>query len=212
VFLKREKVIIREAGVRLSLWLLVSALCLIAGRHAGFDEYGVAGESRFGTLVMAPAVSDNLALLFEKFDTELVLCLEGEQRGADLHVTNFRMPHIYTSETGRVQAASCQPGLAVLGTWHNHPAAGSALGSSNTQELERNCYLSRTDIDDFRRRTDALIAVVSCGPRTYAYWGRGDVERVEDDAVTLPAVPGQLVRSERGPDDPERRLTQARER
>lgn len=212
MFLKPERVTIGEAGVRLTLWLLVFALCLIAGRHAGFDEYGAAGETHFEKLVMAPAVSDNLALLFDKFDTELVLCLEGERRGVDLHVTNFRMPHIYASQPGRVQAASCELGSAVLGTWHNHPAPGSALGSSDTRELERNCYLSRTDIDDFRRRTGALIAVVSCGPRTYAYWGRGDVELVEDDAVTLPAVPGQLVRSERGPDDPERRLTQARER
>jgi hypothetical protein len=161
---------------------------------------------------MAPAVSDNLALLYEKFDTELVLCLEGERRGTDLHVTNFRMPHIYISEAGRVQAASCESSSAVLGTWHNHPAPGSLPGNSDTRELERNCYLSRTDIDDFRRRADALVAVVSCGPRTYAYWGRGDVELAEDDAIALPAVPGQLVRSERRADDPERRLTQARER
>lgn len=198
--------------MRRFLLLVIFASCLTAGGHAGIDEFGVPSGTHVGSLVMAPAVSDNLALLFEKFDTELVLCLEGERRGADFYVTDFRMPHIYASETGRVQAASCDPSPAVLGTWHNHPAPGSIPGNSDARELERNCYLSLTDIDDFRRRTDALIAVVSCGPRTYAYWGRRDVDLLEDDAVALPAVRGQLVRSEREPDDPERRLTQARER
>ena len=191
-------------------WLFIIAVSLVAGRPAAHSGY--AGGSEFGNLVLDPAISDNIALLFEQFDTELVLCLEGEWRGNDLYVTDFRMPHILVSETGRVQAAGCRSSARSVGTWHNHPAPASSFASSNPEVLARNCYLSRTDIIDFRRREDALVTVVSCAPRTFAFWRRSDVESAASDVAVLPPPPDQLVRSEIGSDPAASALTQARRR
>lgn len=175
-------------------WLLIVAASAAFTQPADPDGTGRASDY-FRNLVFEPNVSDNLALLFEKFDTELVLCLEGERRGVDLYVTDFRMPHIFMSETGRVQAASCSLGPRSVGTWHNHPSPYMRVVNSSPDILARNCYLSRTDITDFRRRTEAQVTVVSCAPQIYAYWRRGDVDSVGEVALLPPPV-GQLVHSE----------------
>jgi hypothetical protein len=99
-----------------------------------------------------------------------------------------------------------------VGTWHNHPPLGTSFATSNPESHARNCYLSRTDIADFRRRSDALVTVVSCGPHTFAYWRRGDVASAAEDVAMLPPPQKQLVRSEIGRDLQESPLTQARER
>ncbi|NIN70954.1 MAG: hypothetical protein GTO46_03245 [Gemmatimonadetes bacterium] len=193
-------------------WVLIVCVSLAAGQPAGHGTSGIASWHSFDQLVLSPAVSDNIALLFDQFDTEVVLCLEGERRGNDLYITDFRMPHILLSEMGRVQAAGCMPSRRAVGTWHNHPPLGASFATSNAEVRARNCYLSRTDIVDFRRRSDALVTVVSCGPHTFAYWRRGDVESAAEDAAMLPPPQEQLVRSEIGRDLQESPLTQARER
>ena len=176
-------------------WLLIVVVSAAFTQPAGPDTNGRANDY-FRNLVFEPKVSDNLALLFEKFDTELVLCLEGERRGVDLYVTDFRMPHIFMSETGRVQAASCKLGPRSVGTWHNHPSPYMRVVKSSPDVLARNCYLSRTDITDFRRRTEAQVTVVSCAPQIYAYWRRDDVESVVGEVALLPPPVGQMVHSE----------------
>ena len=176
-------------------WLLIVAASAAFAQPGGRDANSRANDY-FRNLVFEPKVSDNLALLFEKFDTELVLCLEGERRGVDLVVTDFRMPHIFMSETGRVQAESCKLGPRSVGTWHNHPSPYMRVVNSSSDVLSRNCYLSRTDITDFRRRTEANVTVVSCAPQIYAYWRRGDLESVVGEVALLPPPVGQLVFSE----------------
>ncbi len=190
-------------------WLMIAVASTMLGWHG--PGAGVAPDG-FRQLIFVPAVADNLALLFEKFDTELVLCLEGERRGDDLYVTDFRMPHILVSETGRVRAASCRPSPRSLGTWHNHPAPRFRLARANPALLARNCYLSRTDIHDFVRRRGALVTVVACAPRTYAYWRRRDVDGGRQDVALLPAPPGQLVRAEAAGGRETAGFTQARRR
>jgi hypothetical protein len=184
---------------------------LAVGRPAGFGSIGRA-DGEFKSLVLTPKVSDNIALLFGQFDTELVLCLEGEWRGDDLYVTDFRMPHILTSETGRVQASACRAGRKSVGTWHNHPSPGISLAVTNPDALARNCYLSRTDISDFQRRTEALVTVVSCAPNTFAFWRRSDVEAADGGLALLPPPEGQLVQSEGWDGSGTGSLTQARKR
>ncbi|UCC73020.1 MAG: hypothetical protein JSV86_00185 [Gemmatimonadota bacterium] len=191
-------------------WLLILSVSMVTGRPTGTS--GGAGGLIFDDLVLSPAVSDNIALIFEQFDTELVLCLEGERRGRDLYITDFRMPHILVSETGRVQAAGCRAGRRSVGTWHNHPYPGSSLVNSDPSLLARNCYLSRTDVVDFERRDDALVTVVSCAPQTFAYWKRSDVESMAGDLAVLLPPEGQLVHSEIGGNRLDRTLTQARKR
>ena len=192
-------------------WLLIVVASAAFTQPAGPDTNGRA-DDYFRNLVFEPKVSDNLALLFQKFDTELVLCLEGERRGVDLYVTDFRMPHIFMSETGRVQAASCKLGPRSVGTWHNHPSPYMRVVNSSADVLARNCYLSRTDITDFRRRTEAQVTVVSCAPQIYAYWRRGDVNSVVGEVALLPPPVGQLVHSEIQDDRGDGGLTQARGR
>ena len=192
-------------------WLLIGLTALTVGQPASLGTQASASLDDFQQLVLSPGVADNIALLFGKFDTELVLCLEGERRGTDLYVTDFRMPHILTSETGRVKAASCKPSRRTVGTWHNHPATGFNLVSASPEALARNCYLSRTDIRDFQRRRNALVSVVSCAPRTYAYWTRGDVESLSSDRALLMPPPGQLVQAELRENPHTSGLTQARE-
>ncbi len=198
--------------MRYASWAMIFCVSLAAGEPAGHGTGGIAGWHSFEKLVLSPAVSDNIALLFHQFDTEVVLCLEGERRGNDLHITDFRMPHILVSEMGRVQAAGCKPSRKAVGTWHNHPAPGTSFATSNPEALARNCYLSRTDITDFRRRADALVTVVSCGPHTFAYWRRSDVALAAEDVAMLPPPQEQLVRSEIGRNLQENPLTQARKR
>lgn len=193
-------------------WLLVIVVSFAVGQPTTFDANASAAAGGFGKLALAPAVSDNLALLFALAETELVLCLEGELRDGDLYITDFRMPHILVSEAGRVQAAGCRPTRKTVGTWHNHPAPGLAFAGSSPESLARNCYLSRTDIADFLRRTAALVSVVSCGPQTYAYWRRRDVEEAPGEVALLPPPPGQLVQAEARPDRGASDLTQARSR
>jgi hypothetical protein len=193
-------------------WVLIFCVSLAAGQPAGQGTTGIAGWHTFDRLVLSPTVSDNIALLFEQFDTEVVLCLEGERRGTELYITDFRMPHILASEMGRVQAAGCRPSRRAVGTWHNHPALGTGFATSNPNALARNCYLSRTDIADFRRRTDALVTVVSCGSRIFAYWKRSDVASAAEDVAMLPPPQAQLVRSEIGGHPQDSPLTQARKR
>ncbi len=188
-------------------WLIVVAASVALGHAAAGPDWTARGQ--FRRLVLSPAVADNLALLFDQFETELVLCLEGERRGADLHITDFRMPHILVSETGRVQASSCTGNSKVVGTWHNHPAPRLGLVAANPEIQSRNCYLSRTDITDFRRRKNAEVTVVSCAPHTYAYWRRSDLTAAETDVALLPPPAGQLVRSEIGDERRASELTQA---
>ena len=191
-------------------WVLVATISLALGDSGASERWSLGGG--FRDLVIAPAVSDNLALLFSQFDTELVLCLEGERRGNDLYVTDFRMPHILVSEHGRVQASGCSRHPRVVGTWHNHPAPARSLVSSDSRHLTRNCYLSRTDIKDFRGREEALVSVVSCAPSVYAYWKREDVEALDDDIALLTPPDGQLIQYETWNDLDASRLTQARRR
>ncbi len=192
-------------------WLLIVAASAAFTQPADPGATGRANDY-FRNLEFEPRVSDNLALLFEKFDTELVLCLEGERRGVDLVVTDFRMPHIFMSETGRVQAASCRLGPRSVGTWHNHPSPYMRVVKSRPDVLARNCYLSRTDITDFRRRSEALVTVVSCAPEVYAYWRRGDVDSVVGEVALLPPPVGQLVHAEIPDNREDGGLTQARGR
>lgn len=177
---------------------------------AGHSSARSAGDGAFRQLLLTPEVSDNLALLFKKFDTEFVVCLEGERRGDDLVVTDFRFPHILLSETGRVQAAACRPSRRALGTWHNHPAPRLSLVAGDASALARNCYLSRTDISDFQRRQGAHVTVVSCAPYTYAYWTRGDIVGASEDVALLPPPEGQLVQAEAVDSAQASDLTQAR--
>ncbi len=191
-----------------TIWLMAFAVsAALAHTAAGPDR---AARGQFRHLILLPAVADNLALLFNQFETELVLCLEGERRGEDLYITDFRMPHILVSETGRVQASSCNGNSKVVGTWHNHPAPRLGLVAAKPEVQSRNCYLSRTDIGDFRRRKNAQVTVVSCAPHTYAYWQRRDVEAAEADVALLPPPSGQLVRSEAADARRSSDLTQAR--
>jgi len=191
-------------------WLLIIAASAAVSQPVGTEVSSQVSLGQFRDLVFAPGVSDNLALLFEKFDTELVLCLEGERRGVDLYVTDFRMPHIFMSETGRVQAASCRLGPRSIGTWHNHPSPHLRMAASSPDVLARNCYLSRTDITDFRRRTEAQVTVVSCAPRIYSYWRRDDVGSAVGEVALLPPPVGQLVQWEAQGDQGTSDLTQAR--
>jgi len=194
-------------GLRWLLILVVAAV--VVGGHSGADR---GQPSAFRQLVLEPEIADNLALLFRKFDTEFVVCLEGERRGADLYVTDFRFPHILLSETGRVQAAACKPNERAIGTWHNHPPPHISLAASDMAALTRNCYLSRTDIADFQRRESAAVTVVSCAPYTYAYWTRDDLVAVGEDVALLPPSAGQLVEGEARDDAHASDLTQARRR
>lgn len=190
-------------------WLFVALIAAIVG---GQPTPRSDGQAAFRHLVLEPKVSDNLALFFHKFDTELVLCLEGERRGPDLFVTDFRVPHVLVSEAGRVQAAACRFSERNIGTWHNHPAPRLSLTAAEDAALARNCYLSRTDISDFQRREAARVSVVACGPRIYAYWKREDVDTTGTDVALLPPPPGQLVQVEGQLDAGAGALTQARRR
>ncbi|MDP2576363.1 MAG: hypothetical protein V3U38_01835 [Gemmatimonadota bacterium] len=193
-------------------WLIILTVSLGFGRTTADVGGDLSDASTLEQLVLSPAVADNIALIFKEFQRELVLCLEGERRANTLYITDFRMPHILISETGRVQAAGCKHEAGTVGTWHNHPSLGLNFSGISPESHARNCYLSRTDIRDFIRRRDAVVSVVSCAPHTFAYWWRGDVADGEAEVALLAAPEGQLitsgVRTERRAGD----LTQARSR
>lgn len=195
--------------MRRTTWLLTFGFCGLFASSVAFDAEAPA-EGPLEQLVIDSAVEDNLALLFTQFRTELVLCLEGEREGSTLRVTDFHMPHILLSEPGRVQATGCGANRRVVGTWHNHPGSSPGFLADSDATVRGNCYLSRTDIGDFLRRTDARVSVVACGPRTYAYWWRRDVEDLPSDLTLLAPPAHQLAQGRVREDTEAGNLTQAR--
>lgn len=147
--------------------------------------------TRFRALQLSPEVSDNLALIYEKFDTEVILCLEGETRGDVLEIVDFRIPHMVRSTPTGAAADTCLSDERFVANWHNHP---SEFGPA--REFTGNCYLSRSDMLDFLRDRDVMATLVACGPRTFAYWWKDDVAPYVNDKVILVPPEGQLVRSD----------------
>ncbi len=140
--------------------------------------------------VMAAQLADNLALLFERFgDSEFIVCIEGGvEASGDFSLRDFRMPHIaYSRATGAGvhPDGDCSQYADIIGTLHSHPA-------TYPQDRGRewgNCYLSRPDIVSWLDYSTYPYTMVMCGPRTWAWWHRSQVDR--DRVLALPP-PGQL--------------------
>lgn len=139
---------------------------------------------------MAAQLSDNLALLFEKFgESEFVLCIEGELVGtSELELRDFRMPHVSHSDRNGVgihPGGGCSQYADIIGTIHNHPPR---YPEDRGREWN-NCYLSRGDISSWLDNTQYPFTLVMCGPRLWAWWHRAQV-----DATRTLAFPpsGQL--------------------
>ncbi len=159
--------------------------------HAG-QPMSVSSAGVWSSLHFASDIEDNLALIFERFETEVILCLEGRTRGRWLEIVDFRMPHIRLSTPRSATSESCVQRGSFVGSWHNHPP-----DPWEPRGHRHHCYLSPPDIGDFVRQTWAHVTVVACGPRTYAYWWREDVVPVADEALILWPIDGQLVVGDR---------------
>lgn len=171
----------------LAVFTVLAALIGLWVRDSA-DPLRVARASGFRALVFDSEVEDNIALIFDRFETEVILCLEGRAHKQDLKIANFRMPHIRRSTVLGAASGSCPKGDRFIGTWHNHPPDPWEPGGHR-----HNCYLSPADIRDFVKQEWALVAVVGCGPRTYAYWWRSDVVPVAARVRIVWPVKGQIV-------------------
>lgn len=161
----------------LALWVTHSA-----------DPMRVSNGGIWRELVFAADLEDNLALVYERFETEVILCLEGRSRGRTLEIVDFRMPHIRRSTTRSAASESCARRGEFVGSWHNHPP-----DPWEPRGHRHHCYLSPPDIEDFMRQVWAQVTVVACGPRSFAYWWRHDVAPVADSALILWPLESQLV-------------------
>lgn len=184
-----------RAPTILAVFTVLTALVGLWVRDSA-DPMRVARASGFRDLAFDSEVADNLALIFDRFETEVILCLEGRAQRHDLKITSFRMPHIRRSTVLGASSGSCPRDERVIGLWHNHPADPWERGGH-----KHNCYLSPADIRDFVRQEWAVVTVVACGPRTYAYWWRSDVVPVADRARIVWPVKEQIVIGDPGAGD-----------
>ena len=139
---------------------------------------------------MSPQLADNLALLFDKFGrSEFILCLEGgTDDSGELELRDFRMPHMaYSRSTSAaVQPdGGCEQYDGVIGTLHNHPPTYP----EDSGRESNNCYLSRMDIMSWLKHSTYEYTTVMCGPRTWAWWHRSQVN--EEKVLAFPRE-GQL--------------------
>lgn len=170
----------------LAAGLLPAGLALWAAHSA--DPMRVSSGGAWSNLAFAADLEDNLALIYERFETEVILCLEGRSRARTLEIVDFRMPHIRKSTSRSAASESCAKRGRFVGSWHNHLPDPWEPGGHR-----HHCYLSPLDIEDFMRQAWALVTVVACGPRSYAYWWREDVAPRADSALILWPLEGQLV-------------------
>lgn len=142
------------------------------------------------SLEMTAQLADNLALLFDRFEqSEFILCLEGGfEATGELRLADFRMPHLaYSRSTsaGVYPDGGCAQYGGIVGTVHNHPVRNPA----DRGREWKNCYLSRTDIVSWLEHSNYEYTAVMCGPRTWAWWHRSQVN--EEKVISFPP-PGQL--------------------
>jgi hypothetical protein len=135
------------------------------------------GVAPVTNIAMTAQLSDNLALLFDRFgDSEFIFCIEAETTSSDeLEARDFRMPHIaYSRESGAAvrPEGGCSQYANIVGTLHNHPPA---YPEDRGREWS-NCYLSRTDITSWLEHSDYAYTLVMCGPRIWAWWHRSQVD------------------------------------
>ena len=136
-------------------------------------------------MIMTVQLTDNLALLFDKFgESEFILCLEGKLNDdGKLELTDFRMPHIASSRPTSAAVhpdGGCDQYEGIVGTIHNHPSS--------------DCYLSRGDLDSWRL-SGYPYTVVMCGARTWAWWHRS---QVEPEATLAWPPEDQLIKGKEG--------------
>ena len=145
-----------------------------AGKNARTLEE--AAPPKAVAIEMTPQLSDNLALLFEKFaSAEFVVCLEGDVNEVGmLELRDFRMPHIaYSRSTGTAvhPDGGCEQYEDIVGSLHNHPAT-----YPEDRGVEwTNCYLSRPDILSWLEHTEYPYTFVMCGEQFWAWWHRTQV-------------------------------------
>lgn len=156
---------------------------------------------RAASVSMSPQLADNLALLFERFEeNEFVVCIEGRVDAVDqLQLSDFRMPHLaYSHSTGASvhPNGDCSQYRGIVGTLHNHPRAYPKDRGGDW----KNCYLSRVDIVSWLEHSSYSYTLVMCGPRTWAWWHRSQVD--PDSELALP-LPGQLYGRSESNDHPE---------
>lgn len=128
-------------------------------------------------MVMTVQLADNLSLLFDKFgQSEFILCLEGELTGeGELELTDFRMPHIaYSRPTSAAvhPDGGCDQYEEIVGTLHNHPGTFP----KDFGREDSNCYLSHLDITSWLEYSEYPYTAVMCGPKTWAWWHRTQVD------------------------------------
>ena len=134
---------------------------------------------------MSPQLADNLALLFAKFGrSEFILCLEGDvTETGEMQLRDFRMPHLaYSRPTSAAvhPQGGCDQYPGVVGTLHNHPPSYP----EDQGRESSNCYLSNLDITTWLEYSAYPYTAVMCGPRTWAWWHRSQVDL--DKLVVFP--------------------------
>jgi len=131
----------------------------------------------------------NLNLMYEQFETEYYLCIEGIMESRTLHLVDFRMPPHKTSTPSRVIVShGCDLYKNIVAVLHTH-----------VDDRWSSCYLSPSDTQNVLK-DNYIITIVQCGPTRYAWWFKSQVHRHRlmtpipyFPTPSLPAIPRQTV-------------------
>jgi hypothetical protein len=131
------------------------------------------------TIYVDISVVDNAQILYEHFDAEYLLCLEGNQaRPHYIEIRDFRFAHIV--ETNRYHLTFDRPCHVI------YPNTITTLHNHRNGEPGHLCHLSHNDIEAFLSSPHSLMAV-QCGPRIWSFFPREYVEQYPDSNM-LPAL------------------------
>jgi hypothetical protein len=113
------------------------------------------------SVILGPELAAQLSFLYRYIqEVEFAVCLEGRIIGGRVEVDKFRMANMSVTAINGVRYDRCDvPGY--VGMAHNHPP--TSVRSTTP------CYFSALDKLTFSRDKKAVVDIVICGDREFAY-------------------------------------------
>jgi hypothetical protein len=180
-------------------------LALLGSPGEGIEGLGIPGPLASGPghpqhLSLSEPLLKKLTTLAAGLHREVILCLEGSSRGAQVVADDFLMPLPLWSTSNGTAAERCPEASVAL--WHNHPVAPDMPGGEMPDGVRMArpdpvvharglCRLSKGDLEVASHSRPPFM-VVGVDGETWCWWSLEQVrEALEEGETNLAALPGQ---------------------